>query len=83
MGLKECDLQRSPDHKEGEAFLMARYTRPEIEALCKRLEGRAKSVVLQDQPELVSDLKAASLFLMLMLALSEIEGLETDPVSTH
>ena len=62
---------------------MARYTRPEIEALCKRLEARAKSVVLKDQPELVGDLKAASLLLRLMLALSEIETLETDHASTH
>ena len=62
---------------------MARYSRSEIEALCKRLEARARSVVFKDQPELVSDLKAASLLLMLMMALSEIESLETDPVSTH
>jgi hypothetical protein len=72
----------SPNHKE-EGFLMARYSRGEIEALCKRLETRARSVVFKDQPELVSDLKAASLLLMLMLALSEIESLETDAVSTH
>jgi hypothetical protein len=39
-------------------FLMARYGRSDIEALCKRLECRAKSVVLKDQPELVGDLKA-------------------------
>ena len=63
---------------------MARYSRSEIEPLCKRLESRAKSVVLRDQPELVGDLKAASLLLMLMLALSEIESVETDCVSsTH
>jgi hypothetical protein len=63
---------------------MARYSRSEIEALCKRLESRAKSVVLGDQPGLVGDLKAASLLLMLMLALSEIESVETDCVSsTH
>lgn len=62
---------------------MARYSRSEIEGLCKRLEARARSVVLKDQPDLVSELKAASLLLMLMLALSEIESLETDAISTH
>lgn len=63
---------------------MARYSRIEIEALCKRLEARAKSVALKDQPELVADLKAASLLLMLVLALSEIESVETDCLSsTH
>jgi hypothetical protein len=62
---------------------MAKYTRPEIEALCKRMEGRAASMVLKDQPELIGDMKAASLLLRLMLALSEIESLETDHGSTH
>jgi hypothetical protein len=69
--------------KSMEVLQMARYTRPEIESLCKRLEARAKSVVLKDQPELVGDLKAASLLLRLMLVLSEIESLQTDHASTH
>src|SRR5579871_5172705 len=55
---------------------VAKYTRPEIEALCKRMETRAASVVLKDQPELVGDIKAASLLLRLLLALTEIETLE-------
>jgi hypothetical protein len=36
---------------------MAKYSRSEIEALCKRLEARAKSVVLRDQSEFVGDLE--------------------------
>jgi hypothetical protein len=62
---------------------MAKYSRSEIESLCRRLEARARSVVLKDQPDLVGDLKAASLLLRLMLALSEIESLETEHAITH
>jgi hypothetical protein len=69
--------------KSMEVLPMAKYTRPEIEALCKRMEARAASVVLKDQPELIGDIKAASLLLRLMLALSEIDSLETDHASTH
>jgi hypothetical protein len=47
------------------------------------MEARAASVVLKDQPELVGDIKAASLLLRLTLALSEIESLEADHASTH
>jgi hypothetical protein len=36
-----------------------------------------------DQPSLKADIRAASLLLRLMLALSDLESLETDDVSTH
>ena len=61
---------------------MAKYTKMEIHELCKRLEGRADSVV-NAQPSFAGDMKAAAMLLRLMMALSEIESLETDHASTH
>jgi hypothetical protein len=56
---------------------MAIYTRPEIETLCRRLEAQASSIVSKDQSNLAADMKAAALLLRLLLAIAEIERIET------
>jgi hypothetical protein len=57
---------------------MARYTRMEIHALSQRLEARADSIV-NTTPSAAGDLKAAAMLLRLMLALAEVESVETGP----
>jgi hypothetical protein len=39
---------------------MARYSRKDIEALCKPLEGRANNILNEEQPQLANDLRAAA-----------------------
>jgi hypothetical protein len=39
---------------------MARYTRKDVEALCKRLEGRANNILHDEQAQLADDLRAAA-----------------------
>jgi hypothetical protein len=52
---------------------MAKYSRSDIEALSQRLETRA-SVMSQEAGR---DLKSAALLLRLMVALSEVESIDT------
>lgn len=52
---------------------MAKYSRADIEALSQRLETRA-SVMSQEAGR---DLKSAALLLRLMVALSEVESIDT------
>jgi hypothetical protein len=55
---------------------MAVYKRQDIEALSQRLESRANSV-LNVQPGAAADMRAAALLLRLMLALGDIQVIET------
>jgi hypothetical protein len=54
---------------------MARYTRIEIDQLCKRLELHSTSIC--GTPQFIGDLKAASMLLRLFMALAEIQTIET------
>jgi hypothetical protein len=56
---------------------MAKYPRQDIEALSKRLETRASVM----SAEAGRDLKAAALLLRLMVALGEVESVETGPLA--
>ena len=58
---------------------MARYSRTDIDALSKRLEIRA-SVLPADHGR---DLMAAALLLRLMVALAEVEDVETTVGATR
>jgi hypothetical protein len=52
---------------------MAKYSRSDIEALAKRLEVRASAM----SQAAGADLKSAALLLRLMVALAEVESVET------
>jgi hypothetical protein len=56
---------------------MARYGRKDIEALVKRLEGRANKILRDEQPRLASDLRAAAVSVKGVLA----DGLEAVEVT--
>jgi hypothetical protein len=60
---------------------MARYTRMEITALSERLEARANSIA-NPQPNHAGDLRAAAMLLRLMLALADVQVVETGPVGS-
>jgi hypothetical protein len=62
-----------PNDKRKGSPLMAHYSRPDIEALCKRLEVRA-SLMPEAQGR---DLMAASLLLKQMMVLGDIQEVET------
>ena len=57
---------------------MARYTRMEITELSNRLEARATSIV-NATPSVAGDMRAAAMLLRLMLALADIQVVETPP----
>jgi hypothetical protein len=52
---------------------MARYSRKDVEALCKRLEGKANNILHDEQPQLANDLRAAATIIKRALA----SGLDT------
>jgi hypothetical protein len=60
---------------------MVRYTRMEITALSQRLEARADSIA-NPQPHYAGDLRAAAMLLRLMLALADVQVVETGPVGS-
>ena len=60
---------------------MARYTRMEITELSKRLEARANSIA-NPQPNYAGDLRAAAMLLRLMLALADVQVVETGPIGS-
>lgn len=47
---------------------MAKYTRSDIEALCKRLEDRSGDFLANEQPQLSADLRAAAVIVKEALA---------------
>jgi hypothetical protein len=57
---------------------MAKYSRPDIEALCKRLEVRASIM----EASAGRDLMAAALLLRLVVILGDIQEVETVPPSS-
>jgi hypothetical protein len=60
---------------------MARYTRMEITALSRRLEASADSIA-NPQPHHAGDLRAAAMLLRLMLALADVQVVETGPIGS-
>jgi hypothetical protein len=53
----------------------------EITELSKRLEARANSIATP-HPSSAADLRAAAMLLRLMLALTEVQAVETGPIGS-
>jgi len=55
---------------------MAMYSRKDIEALVKRLEGRANNILADEQPQLARDMQAAAAVIRAAMAGKNIEAVE-------
>jgi hypothetical protein len=69
----DCCAHAIPNHQEERTLSMARYSRQDIDALSKRLEVRASVLPAEHGRELM----AAALLLRLMLALADVQVVET------
>ena len=60
------------------------FSRDDIEQLCKRLESRGTSRLLQDQPELQTDLRVAAYILRRALDIGfPVRPIEFDDIDGH